>query len=129
MKQWTFKTLEQGEGTAAYTPEDGARPLHATRDRTNEGCGGFGYFLGCVGFFLSIVFVVGWFVWTTPPTRIAADVPAIVTTPPTTEVTTSGCNCPVGQGWCSFAHCAPCCHSGCTTSANEQAQCDAGTLR
>ena len=34
----------------------------------------------------------------------------------------SVCTCHPSLGWCSFAHCAPCCHPECTTSPNELAQ-------
>ena len=121
MENWTFKSIETG----AYEPEKGARQLHATRDRTNEGCGGFAYVFGCVSTALLLVFVVGWFVWSSPPARVAA---AEATAASATIEAGSDCNCPAGEGWCSFAQCAPCCHSQCTTSENERAQCEAGTL-
>lgn len=47
--------------------------------------------------------------------------------PPPIDMNNNACMCAENEGWCSFAHCAPCCHTGCTTTANElaAANCDA----
>ena len=122
MQNWTFDSLEGGK--------EPARPLFSARQRGPEECGCGGFVGACALFWTIVVAVTVW--WFFAPWRVAAMVVAASSPPPVAITTGAGdgsgidaCNCPDGQGWCSFAHCTPCCHPGCTTSANERAQCSA----